>query len=288
VKSVGFPLREETITTHLLHSRCYASTRYVVLRNGRDTAVVEVEKTESGRVLEEITGIRVLSLPAQTVFVEDGTVDVLNPDSLLQVAKQYAQRSVVVKGKYEHVSFIHGRASIKLRVFDVVPPEPAKLVTMVRQALQVQTHRVPVEVLPDITDLRRLAEVSEADSVIFPCSASEITPGTVGRKVFFLDELSAPPEQAVLVGCNLSLKIFKELFNCTPEFIQMCPAERTSEDLFITKCCELKEGFEVVDGGVVVPWGAEVKDVLEALEVLFELCETSKRGCLYETDCDVA
>ncbi|HHI30331.1 MAG TPA: hypothetical protein ENL17_01285 [Candidatus Methanoperedenaceae archaeon] len=270
VKTAVFPLEEKDIKEHLLGSRCYTGTRFIVLCNSKDTAVVEVEKTSTGKIFEEIISLRVVSLPEQTVFVEDSGVDVINPSAMLHKAGEYQEDAVVVKGTFGHVSFIRGGESVRLHVFDIVPPMPAKLVSMVERALEMQEATdTPVEVVPEITNLLVIARDAPTENVIFPCSASEIRSSAIpGKDVFFLDKLRTPPENPTLIGCNTSLQIFREMFDCTPEFVQICPREKRSEELFVTKCCELKEGFEMVDGGVVVPWGAELRDVLAAVDTL--------------------
>jgi len=270
VKKAGFPLEEEQIREHLLGAMCYTSTRYIVLCNFEDVAVVEVEKTSTGKIFEQITGLGIITLPEQTVFVEDKRVDVINPSAMLQKAREYMEDAVVVKGTFEHVSFIRGRECVRLHVFDIIPPLPAKLVSMVKRAIEMQdATNTPIEIVPELTDLLVLAANAPTENVIFPCSASEIASSAILKKdVFFLDELRTPPEHPTLIGCNISLQIFKELFDCTPEFIQICPGEKKSEELFITKCCELKEGFKMVEGGVMVPWGAELRDVLSAVDML--------------------
>lgn len=268
VKKVSFSLTKQNITQHTQGKKCYHSTRYLVLRCNSKTAVIEIEKTNTDSLFEKITNIKILSTPNHCIFLEDNTIDVLNPSALMQIAEKYQQDTVVVKGKYEHVSFIHGRGSLRLRVFDIIPPTPAKLHNMVEQALQLQNNSTPIEIIPEITDLQSLAATATTDNLIFPCNASHINQ-IPGKKVHFLDELNQPPPNSTLIGCNTSLKIFKELYHHTPEmFIQFCPGEKTSTDLFITKCCELKEGFKHVNGGVIVPWGAEFKDVTQALNSL--------------------
>ena len=270
VRSVSFPLEEAEIRERLLGSTCYSGTRFIVLCSSRDTAVVEVEKTSTGKIFERITALRVVSLPEDTVFVEERSVDVMNPSAMLQRAGEYEEEVVVVKGMFGHVSFIRGREGVRLHVFDIVPPIPAKLLTMVERALEMQdATSTPVEVVPEITDLLVLARDAPTENVIFPCSASEIRSSSIPEKeIFFLDRLQTLPKDPTLIGCNRSLQIFKEMFDCTPAFIQICPREKRSEDLFITKCCELKEGFEIVDRGVVLPWGAELRSVLSALDTL--------------------
>ncbi len=108
---------------------------------------------------------------------------------------------------------------------------------------------------------------------MFPCQAS----GLESEKDFFyLDEgpeLSKEKNNSVcLIGCDLSFRIFKTLYGFEPEFLNFCPKKRALEMKstipILTKCCEIKEGCELIENIVVVPWGATQKDVEEGLRKL--------------------
>lgn len=276
VKEVDFPLTEECIYNTLIGSKLYLATKYLILKNNRDIAVVEVslEKvSENERSLfREVIDIKIISLPEETIFVEDPEVEVLNQNLLFAKAKEYKEKTVVVKGEFEHVSFVSGRDSIKLYAIDVVPPYPAKLVKLVEKALKVSNNKIPIEVIPVLIDLKELSSSAKSDSVVFPCNASGIS---ISKNIYFLDKTpNLNPEEVTLVGCNLSKKIFKEVYGIYPDFIQMCPRELAKhheyEDFFIAKCCEVTQGFEIRNKGIIVPWGAEIKEVVSAIEYISE------------------
>ena len=73
-----------------------------------------------------------------------------------------------------------------------------------------------------------------------------------------------------LIGCHLSERIFRSLYNCDVPFINVCPADFTEgKGKCIVKCCKVKEGH-IIDGDVVkVPWGATIPEVIDAIRSLF-------------------
>jgi hypothetical protein len=78
--------------------------------------------------------------------------------------------------------------------------------------------------------------------------------------------------EAKVVGCSLSARIFKAVYGSEPQLVNMCPVDLLEkagiEGPVLTKCCKVKEGFEIQGEVAVVPWGARVSDVAAALEAL--------------------
>jgi hypothetical protein len=93
---------------------------------------------------------------------------------------------------------------------------------------------------------------------------------------FYLDKkpefLKEELEDISLVGCDLSLRIFKIIYGVEPEFFNFCPKKTALESQMkgpmLTKCCEVKEGHELIGKVAIVPWGATQKEVEDALNEL--------------------
>lgn len=74
-----------------------------------------------------------------------------------------------------------------------------------------------------------------------------------------------------LVGCRLSKRIFSEEYHRDVPFINICPRDRVPDDgvTTIVKCCRVKEGHEKDGNVVMVPWGATVPEIVDALNDVF-------------------
>lgn len=117
-------------------------------------------------------------------------------------------------------------------------------------------------------DLNQLARSANTPGIIFPCRASGITSN---KSIYFLDETPEIKEECTLVGCDLSGRIFASVYRKRIGRINMCPRDLAPKDGLprIVKCCKVKERYELDGRTAVVPWGATVKEVAEAVQVLF-------------------
>lgn len=270
LKKVSFPLTEEEILKNLIGKSAYKKTKFVVLNNGEEWAVVNIQRPQAKELFSKIEGIKVISLPDSTKYVEDSEIDVLSPTRMLEKAEEMGAKTLVIKGKFEHVSFIHNEKAQPVMVLEVVPPEPPKLVELVKKVLYSGNVNKPVKIIPDVLDLRKISENCKNQNIVFPCHAS----GLESEKDFFyLDEKPELPEEKInetcLIGCDLSLKIFKTIYGIEPEFYNFCPKKRALEmpvkSPSIAKCCEIKNGHERIGNIAIVPWGATAKEVEDAL-----------------------
>lgn len=274
VKNVTFSLTKEEIKKNLLNKPAYKRTDYLVLVNKDDRAVVKVKRSQSEELFSQIEDVDIISLPDSTKYLEDPLINVLSPTQMAETALKQKAETLVVKGMFEHISFIHNEELVPLVVYDVMPPEPPKLMKLVHTALYSGSVGIPIKTLPNIQDLREITKMCTKNNIVFPCHASELKSD---KKTFYLDQDPEFQEDEVsdicLIGCDLSLRIFKTLYKTEPEFFNFCPRKRAkdtkSEHKTITKCCELKEGFEHMGNIVVVPWGATQKEVEDALNHLF-------------------
>jgi hypothetical protein len=275
-KRVGFPLTENDIGQRLIGQKVFTRTDYFILDNSGKFAVVRVVKKKGIELFREVIGVDVLSLPEGTAFVRDPSCDVLNLHSMAQKAAEHNEDMVVVQGAFEHVSFIKGgKQPVRLRVIDFVPPYPSKTLRMVEDVLRSGMIQTPILVEPVMVDVLALLASRKPDTVMFPCEAGRLE--LDGRPVIYLDK--APPLDAgrmvTLVGCQLSLKIFRHVYGREPmEFKNVCPRELARADiqqgrLHIARCCDVHR-VKVEDGLALVPYGASMRDMAEAILALCE------------------
>jgi hypothetical protein len=273
VKTVDFQLTEDNIKRFLKGKKAYIRTRYYVFNSGREWAVALIVRKQSNDILQEIASIHILSLPKDTVFVQDPELDVLSASSMGAIRQSAGTKCVIVKGKAEHISFFIEERPYELTIFDVVPPAPSKLVGLVRTSLEtdLQDRYVRFKVLD--VDLNSLSKKSESGITMFPCRASGLVSG---KRVLYLDETpeltSDELNQVTLVGCSLSARIFKAVYGVEPRMINMCPQDMAQEmgvkGPVLIKCCKVKEGFEKEGDVGIVPWGARTADVTSALKAI--------------------
>jgi hypothetical protein len=216
-------------------------------------------------------------------------VDTANPSALAASALKHGAAetdTVVVRGLDGHVNFIHHPCPIQIRVVDVTPPAPAKLIRMAEQVLAF-ADLPAIQLVPESIDLRALARQAapEAESYLIPCRASGLD---FDVPTYFLDER---PERHnwTMLACERSCQIHRHFYGETDApRIDFCPRNRVSLDgrPTLIKCCLLENRVEVKDGCAVVPWGATLKHVQAALQALtanvpFSVDETPD----FELDC---
>jgi hypothetical protein len=285
VASVPVPLDEASLRAHFVGRPAYRHTRYIVVRTagsperggaGGGSAVVEVTKRSQAPLFSEITAVALIAGPDETAFVEAPEADTGVPTVLGRVAADRAPdaRCVVVRGRYGHVGFIVDPAPVRIRVVEVVPPWPAKLVDQASRVLELAEDLPPVELAPELTDLGALAAGSPAGHYLFPCRAGAVGAGRA--TVSYLDEI--PPRAGwTLVGCARSRAIHEWFYGDPGAVVDMCPrhlARQAAADgtlPVLTKCCLLEDAIAAEDGLVVVPWGASLAQVREGLGRAAEL-----------------
>lgn len=274
VKRVSFPLTEEEIRKNLVNKLIYKRTKFIALNNGDEWAVVSVQKPQDKNLFSRIQEIDIISLPASTKYLEDPEIDVLSPTRMAEKAQELGADTLIIKGMFEHVSFIHNERPVSLMVLEIIPPEPPKLVELVKKALDSGKINRPVKIIPHIIDLRKMAEGCKYQNIVYPCQASGLSSE---RDTFYLDQRPRFTDEQLqrisLIGCDLSLRIFKTIYGMEPEFFNLCPKKRIidmqPEQFTLTKCCEIKEGHERIGNTAIVPWGATLKEVEDSLKDLF-------------------
>jgi hypothetical protein len=273
IKSVDFELTKEEIVKNLKGADTYVTTRFIVLRNGDQWAVVKIRKKRRAKLFPKILGLEILSLPEDTAYCENSDVDVHNRTLMARLASEHGKKALVVQGRFEHISFIMDEPVLTIRIIDVEPPD-SRLVTLANEYINMFPLKRAVKLEPKLTDLAKLHSRIKTKNVMYPCRASRLGQA---KNFFFLDEspeLSrAEINDITLVGCPLSRRIFLSLYKSEPQFLDICPREETSGgQLTLTRCCKVEH--PIVEGRTaVVNWGANIQDVAIALGKLVKLSE---------------
>ncbi len=268
VREVDFPLTEENITRMFGSWSAYTRTEDMVLINGSDHATVRIEKEKGTGLFRPVVSFEIVSLPDNTDLIEDHALDVLNVPAMARIQAGHPGRAVVVKGMFDHVSFVFGLEPVRLRVIDSVPPSPSKLSVLVQKALDSGFVEHPIIQECVDVDMAVLSKDVTSGPIMFPCAVSGLKSSV---PVSYLDSATDADADVTLVGCHLSKRIFESLYGFEPKFINTCPADYAVNDgvKTITKCCKVKNGHRMEGDLVSVPWGATIPEVAEALNALF-------------------
>jgi hypothetical protein len=264
-------LEPEELRRHLLSRPVYRRTEFVVAVRGGERAVVQVERAGGDEILVPVRDARVLSGPAETSFIVDASVDTANASQMAAAALAHGgeARVHVVEGRFQHVNFIVEPAPLHVRVVEVVPPLPPKLLEQARAVLAYDQELAPLALHLVPIDLRALARAHPADRYVLPCRCAGLE---LDAPVDFLD--AGPPQAAqwTLVGCERSRQIHVALYGHEPsEQVDFCPLViEGDEDAGPTllKCCLRERGVERSGRRLTVPWGASLEEVRRALHAL--------------------
>lgn len=273
VKTVKFKLTEESIKEFLKGKRAYIRTRFYAFNSDDEWAVALIVKKLSNDILQEIASVHILSLPHETSFVDDPTMEVLSASMMGALRESLGTKCVVVRGRAEHISFFIQEPPYELTVLDVVPPRPSKLVWLVQNALETELQDVYVKYKMVELDLNEIASKATTKITMFPCRASGLDSG---KRTLYLDETpQLSPEdlkEVTLVGCSLSARIYKAIYGLEPKLVNMCPLDLAKEmgvkGPLLVKCCKVKEGFDPKGEVVSVPWGARAHEVSGAIRAV--------------------
>ncbi|HZD01630.1 MAG TPA: hypothetical protein VFA46_15990 [Actinomycetes bacterium] len=270
LQEVDVPLREPELPRFLVGREAYRRTEYLVVRNGEDTALVALRRASDTSLFSPVVEARVLAGPGHTRWIEAPEVDVGNATALARSALAHAApdiRAYVVKGRFQHVNFIWEPTPVVVRVTEVVPPEPPKLLAMAEQAVAFDEELPPIELVLDAVDIRELAAANPASSYLLPCRGSGID---LGAPVAFLDTRPAVRRPWLLIGCERSLQFHRHFYGDEPDRVDICPRGRIAGDSrpTLAKCCLLERGIELDAEVAVVPWGSNLEEVRQALRWL--------------------
>ena len=264
-------LDEGPLLERIRSRRVYRRTEFIVAVCGEARAVVQLERADEDGILAGVRDARLLAMPGEVAFVRDESVDTGNASQLARVARDHAgARVCVVEGRFQHVNFIYAPAPARVRVLEVIPPEPPKLLEMAQAVLDFDEERPPVELDFVAIDLRELARAHPAGHYLFPCRSGGLD---LDARVDFLD---AGPDQAgewTLIGCERSRQIHAALYGHEPaQRVDFCPQLRDSGtppgEPTLLKCCLNERGVEQDGRRLTVPWGASLEEVRTALHRL--------------------
>ncbi|MBI3361769.1 MAG: hypothetical protein HY023_11740 [Chloroflexi bacterium] len=262
-------MTEAAICTHLMGREAYRRTDFVVLRRGDETAVAAVTAPDRESLFSPIDSVEVLALPDTCLFVEAPETDPANPSALASKARQLGvglAGTLVVRGKYGHVNFIHHPDALVVRVVEVAPPEPPKLFGLAEHVLS-YADLPPIALELERIDLNDLAAGQAPPAFLVPCRSGGLD--RFSAPVYYLDE--RPERQAwTMVGCERSLQFHRHYYGDEPPRVEMCPRKLAGkrDEPTLLKCCLLEYNIEIDGQMAVVPWGADLKMVEEALRRL--------------------
>jgi hypothetical protein len=282
VADVDVDLTDRALTSLLAGREAYRKTTYIIARRGPAAAVIKVTKASDTELFSPIRSLELLAGPEDCVLVDSPETDVGIPTQMSRCAASLAPgaRCVVVTGRYRHINFILDPKPIVVRVVEVAPPIPAKLVDQAQRILDVAEELPPIELHPEIVDLIALASTQPASRYLFPCRGSGAAPP--GAEVSYLDQ--RPPRQPwVLVGCARSRQFHRWFYGDAAlgggednvANVEICPRELAARSTVptLTKCCLLEEGIVQEGSRVVVPWGACLAEVREGLALVARISE---------------
>lgn len=271
VQETDIPLTEVDLVPFLLGREVYRRTDYLVLLNGGGTALVAVRKASLEPLFSPVIEARLLAGPDQVVWVESPDTDVGNASALARAALVQDRPDAlayVVRGRYEHVNFIWLPAPVRIRVTEVVPPEPAKLLAMAEQVVAFDEDLPPIELVLDAVDIRDLARENPSDRYLLPCRGAGVD---VAGAVDFLDTRPDSRRDWLLIGCERSMQFHRHFYGDEPSRVDICPRRRAAPadgSLSLTKCCLLERGVDVERVRAVVPWGTSLDEIRTALRCL--------------------
>ena len=113
-----------------------------------------------------------------------------------------------------------------MRVTEVVPPEPAKLLAQARQVVEFDEDLPPIELVLDAVEVEATAAAHPAPEYLLPCRGSGADLG--GAAVCYLD--TRPAERARLAAHRLRalLQFHRHFYGDEPERVDLCPRNRPS------------------------------------------------------------
>jgi hypothetical protein len=267
------PLDEASVKEVLLAREAYRRTEFIVLRGeGHATALVRITCSSQEALFNPIVSVDWLGGPDDCVYVVRHDVDSANATALADVAAASGGTAAicVVEGLYQHVNFIVRANPLEIRLVDVVPPEPPRLLELARQAIAIDEDLPPVRLFAELVDVRALAATEPDTHFLLPCQGAGLDlPGTVD----YLDQRPARADWT-LVGCERSRQFHRWFYGDEPDRqVELCPdrlipADPEAGTATLLRCCLLERGIRVNGNRAMVPWGTNLSEVQAALRAL--------------------
>lgn len=264
-------MTEAAIRAHLLAREVYRRTDVVVLHKvEHELAVAAVQRAGSDALFARVEAVEVLALPADCVFIRSSETDPANRSALAKLAHEHcidSDRTAVVQGAFDHINIIHRPDPLVLRVVEVAPPDPPKLYKMAEHVLS-YADLPPICLELERIDLRELCARVRPEAYLVPCRSGGLD--DLGAPVYFLDERPPVRRPWTLIGCERSLQFHRHYYGDEPPRVEMCPRQLApaSGRPTLLKCCLLEFDIEQEGMMAVVPWGADLPMVEQALGLL--------------------
>ena len=262
-------MTEVDIRKSFMRKEAYRRTEFIVLRgDNNQNAVVAIQKSDYESLFSEITHVEVLALPENCVYINDNSIDCANRSALADLAYRYQvgkNQTCIVEGKYDHINFIYRPDPLVIQVLEVEPPSPPKLYSMVKQVLS-YADLPPIRVELKTIDVRDLCKSVDPECYLLPCRSGGMD--QLNKPVYFLDERPIQRQNWTLIGCERSLQFHRHYYEDEPPRVEMCPRKlrETSDVPTLLKCCLLEFNNEKEGNMFVVPWGADLALVEQALQ----------------------
>lgn len=275
VQEVDVELSERALLDLLVGREVYRRTDFLLLHRGDDWALVAVAKESTVPLFSPVVEARVLALPHQVSMLHSPDTDVGNASALARVAASNEQDGVLayaVRGRFEHINVIWRPQPLVVRVTEVVPPWPAKLLAMAQQVLDFDEDLPPITLALDELHIADLTAQHAADHYLLPCRGSG---AEVAGQVDFLDTRPQARRDWLMVGCERSVQFHEHFYGDHAPRVDICPRRRpassNSSDFTLTKCCLIERGIATDEVRAVVPWGSNLDEVRLALRTLVGL-----------------
>jgi len=272
VQETDVPLAEPELSELMIDRLVYRRTEFIALANGDERALIQVDHAED-ELFEPVTDMRLVAGPDEVQFVHAPTVNTANATHMARAALEHPRpaRVYLVEGLFQHINFIVEPAPVPIVVLEVVPPEPPKLLEMARRVIDFDEDLPPIELRAERVDMEAIARSAPAPRFLFPCRCSGLALRT---EVDFLD--AGPPTRGdwTLVGCERSRQIHAALYEDELAALRtMCPREHADAHAdgppLLLKCCLREREIELEgERRAIVPWGASLDEVREALHAL--------------------
>lgn len=269
-------MTESAIKAHLLPREVYRRTDVIILHNkNSEYAVVAIQRHDTDTLFAEIAALEVLALPEDCVFLKSPDTDPANRSALAKLAQQHQigqDKTLIVQGAFDHINIIHHPKPLLVRVVEVAPPEPPKLYKMAEHVLS-YADLPPICLQLERIDLLSLCKQVQPEAYLVPCRSGGLD--DLNAPVFFLDERPTERQPWTLIGCERSLQFHRHYYDDEPPQVDICPRQLASQSDSPTllKCCLLEFDIQYDGQTAVVPWGAGLRMVEKALQLLSQELE---------------
>lgn len=265
-------MTETALTDHLLSREIYRRSDIMIL-HGSDgaMAVVAVQRRDGEGLFTTAEKIEILALPEQCMFIESPETDPANRSALAKAALEHGvtvEQTAIVLGAYDHINIIHRPNPLYVNVIEVTPPDPPKLFHMAQKVLE-YADLPPIILNLTPLNIRQMANTVSPECYLVPCRSGGLE--DLSAPVYFLDERPKDRRNWTMIGCERSLQFHRHYYGDEPPRVEMCPRRLGSgiKGACLLKCCLLEFDIELDGQQAVVPWGANLAMVEQALT---ELC----------------